>query len=105
MTIFTYIGYILIGLGYFFIFTTAYGFTKFKDVFRKMHVIGVSDLIGVPMIIIGCGMMYLDQGRQDILWKLIFVAVLIYLTSPVMTNTISEIACRVDMNDDVNDKK
>ncbi len=78
--------------GIFFIFTAVYGFTKFKDVFRKMHVAGVAELIGVPFILIGCGLMYISIGKYIMFFKLLFLCIIIYIVSPMNTNALSEIA-------------
>lgn len=60
-----------------------------------MHVGGVCDLIGAPLIIIGCGVIFLSWGDVDSFLKTIFLCVIFYIVSPVTTNAISESACRL----------
>ncbi len=90
-----YLSNLFIALGCLFIFSSVAGFVKFKDPFRMMHVGGVCELIGIPLLIIGCGLIFLDHGNADAFFKTIFISVIFYLISPVGTNAISESACRL----------
>lgn len=90
-----FIGEVLIFIGCLFVLTSLTGFVKFRDPFRMMHVSGICDLIGAPLIIIGCGVIFLSKGDVDAFLKTIFLSVIFYIVSPVTTNAISESACRL----------
>jgi len=89
------IGDIIIGLGCIFVFSSIAGFVKFKDPFKMMHVGGVCDLTGVPLIIFGCGVIFLSHGNYDAFFKTLFIIIVTYITSPIGTNAISESASRM----------
>lgn len=92
-------GKILIFFGCFFILTSIAGFIKFKDVFRMVHVGGVCDLVGAPLVICGCGFIMLSHGNIASFYKTIFISILSYLIAPVHTNAISEAACKIYQSD------
>lgn len=81
--------------GCLFIFTSVAGFLKFKDPFKMMHVSGVCELIGVPLLILGCGFIFLEAGQVDAFCKTIFILIIFYIIAPIGTNAISESACRL----------
>ena len=90
-----YLSNIFISIGCLFIFTSVAGFVKFQDPFRMMHVGGVCELVGIPLLILGCGLIFLENGNIDAFLKTIFISVIFYIISPVGTNAISESACRL----------
>lgn len=94
--IFYLIGCLFIAFGGAFMLTSITGFVKFKDPFKMMHVAGVCDLIGGPLIMIGCGILFLGHGDISAFFKIFLTIVIIYITSPISTNAISEAASRMN---------
>ncbi|QED23440.1 monovalent cation/H(+) antiporter subunit G [Candidatus Deianiraea vastatrix] len=89
------LGNILIGLGCLFVLSSIAGFVKFRDPFKMMHVGGVADLAGMPLIILGCGIIFITRGNYDAFFKILFIIIITYITSPIGTNAISESASRM----------
>ena len=88
-------GFCLIGIGMYFLFTAIFGFAKFRDPFKMVHVGGIFDLVGSPAIMLGCGVIFASEGDFSAMFKIIFLVVIMYITSPISTNAISEATVRM----------
>lgn len=85
----------MIFFGSFFVFSSVIGFIKFTDVFRLMHVCGVCDLVGAPLMILGCGMIFLSNGDFHTFFKTFLISFILYIISPISTNALSDAAFRI----------
>ncbi len=90
------LGCLFVALGVIFMLTSIVGFAKFKDPFKMMHVGGVCDLISGPLIMLGCGIIFASDGDISTLFKIFLTIIIIYITSPISTNAISEAASMVN---------
>ena len=84
-----YIGYFLLISGMFFILTSFIGIVRFKDFFSKMHAASISDSFGIPISLIGLSFISLNY---IVTIKLLIIAVLYLLISPVSTNALAKSA-------------
>ena len=85
------IGYILIGLGIFLTATTMLGFARFENIYTRIHISTVNDMLGIPLAIIGtaCLFMHIHDIQNAI--KLLFAVILWYIIAPVTSYIIIKI--------------
>lgn len=79
----------LLGVGLVFQLVAAIGLVRFRDVFSRLHVIGVVDTLGVPCVLLGAAV-YLGAGLSSA--KLVLAIVFLYLTSPLVGHLLSRAA-------------
>ena len=70
----------------------AIGLVRFPDFFSRLHAAGVTDTGGAELIILG---MLLQAPSWIVAVKLAFIAVFLFLTSPVATHAIAHAAWMV----------
>jgi multicomponent Na+:H+ antiporter subunit G len=80
---------IILGVGVFFIAVAAIGFIRLPDVFCRMHVTGVVDTFGAPLVMLGSAV-YL--GPTLISLKLLIGIVFISVTSPLVGHLLARAA-------------
>lgn len=80
-------GLLLAGL--FFIIVAAIGFVRLPDVFCRLHVTGVLDTMGAPLILLG-GAVYL--GATLVSLKLLMGIVFLAVTSPIVAHLLARAA-------------
>lgn len=85
----TIFGWLVFGVGLFFIFTALIGMLKMPDLYTKCHASGVSDNFGLPIAIIGIAIVYCDSKNS---LKLILLSVLIFIVSPLVTHLLAKTA-------------
>ncbi|RTK92295.1 MAG: Na+/H+ antiporter subunit G [Rickettsiales bacterium] len=78
----TYLGFTLILIGMFFILSGIIALYRFKDFYSKLHAGGVIECCGVPICFIGLSFIQNDYASS---FKLIFIAILIWILNPVST--------------------
>lgn len=87
--IISFIGWILITSGIFFIISAVVGIIRFPDFYSRLHASGVSDSCGIPMTLIGLACI---QNNPLISTKLLFLAILVFIISPTSTHTLIKAA-------------
>ncbi len=80
---------LVLGTGVFFVAIGAIGFIRLPDVFCRLHVTGVVDTLGAPMIMLGCAM-YL--GAQLVSLKLLLGIGFLVITSPLLGHLLARAA-------------
>ncbi len=81
MTIHHMVVTVLLGTGVFFLVVATIGFARLPDVFCRLHVMGIVDTLGVPLILLA-GAVYL--GPQLAAGKLILGLLFIAISSPLV---------------------
>ena len=83
MNFLTCIGYILLGFGIFLTITTMIGFSRFNDIYVRVHISSINDMFGIPTAIIGTAFLFL--GLNDIFTavKLCLSVVIWYIVAPI----------------------
>lgn len=76
-------------LGIFFLFVATIGFVRFPDIYCRLHVTGVIDTLGVPLMLLGTAV-YL--GPEWTSGKLMLALVFLYLTSPLVAHLLARSA-------------
>jgi multicomponent Na+:H+ antiporter subunit G len=76
-------------VGIFFLVVAAIGFIRLPDVFCRLHVMGVIDTLGAPLILLGAAI-YL--GPQLAAGKLVLGIAFISITSPVVGHLLARAA-------------
>lgn len=78
-----------IGIGVLFVAVAAIGFVRLPDVFCRLHVTGIMDTLGVPMILLGT-MIHLGASLQSV--KLLLAMVFLVFTSPLLGHLLARAA-------------
>jgi multicomponent Na+:H+ antiporter subunit G len=80
---------LVVGTGVFFVAIGAIGFIRLPDVFCRLHVTGVVDTLGAPMIMLGAAI-YL--GAQLVSLKLLLGIGFLVITSPLLGHLLARAA-------------
>jgi multicomponent Na+:H+ antiporter subunit G len=89
---------VLITAGLFFQFVAAVGLVRFPDVYCRMHVVGVSDTLGSPLVLLAVAASALLGGdgpltaRGLLAAKMALIVALLYFTSPLVSHLLSRAA-------------
>lgn len=75
--------------GVFFVAVAAMGFTRLPDVFCRLHVTGVIDTLGAPLVLLGAA---LHIGPQLAAGKLLLGMAFIAVTSPLVGHLLARAA-------------
>ncbi len=84
---------LLVG-GLFFQVVAALGLVRFPDVFSRLHVTGVLDTLGMPLVLLAIA---IHLGPTLASGKLLLVIALLYLTSPLVGHLLSRAAFQSGM--------
>jgi len=79
----------LIYLGAFLVLVGTVGILRFSDVYSRLQASGVSDTVGVTLLIFG---LVLSGGWDRSDWALLLIIVLLLATNPVATHSIAKSA-------------
>lgn len=83
------IGSLLILLGAFFIISGMVGLVRFPDTFTKLHAVSVSEVVGVPLTLIGLAM---TQSTWMSAGKILILIPIIWIIGPVASNALAKAA-------------
>ena len=79
----------LLAVGLFFMAVAAVGFVRLKDVFCRLHVTGVLDTLGAPVVLLGAAV---HAGPTLTAGKLLLAVVFLFVTSPLVGHLLSRAA-------------
>lgn len=82
-------GNILILLGAFFALTGTFGILRMPDFFSRLHPAGVTDSLGVPLVLAG---LMLHAGFTLVSGKLLLIMLFLLLTSPTACHALAKAA-------------
>lgn len=80
---------VLLGTGIFFIAVGAIGFVRLPDVFCRLHVTGVLDTLGAPLIMLATAV-YI--GFELVTLKLVLALLFLVITSPLVGHLLARAA-------------
>jgi multicomponent Na+:H+ antiporter subunit G len=80
---------LVLGTGVFFVAIGAIGFIRLPDVFCRLHVTGVVDTLGAPMIMLGVA---IHLGAQLVSIKLLMGIAFLAITSPLLGHLLARAA-------------
>ncbi len=85
------LGHIFITLGIFLTITTMIGFARFDNIYTRIHIATINDMLGIPLAIFGtsCLFMYLNDIQNAI--KLFLSIIVWYTIAPVSSYIIIKI--------------
>lgn len=89
-------------LGSFFVLVGALGLLRMPDVFTRMHAASVTDTVGAGFLILG---MMLQAGLTLVTLKLLFILLLIGITSPVATHALAQAALHMGVEPELADDR
>lgn len=81
--------WLLILAGSFFILVGAFGMLRLPDVFTRMHAASLIETLGAGLLFVG---LMLQAGFTQVTLKLLFILLLFFLTSPVITHALAQAA-------------
>jgi len=82
---------LLVAVGLAFMVVAAVGFTRLPDVFCRLHVTGILDTLGAPMVLLGA---VVWNGWNLTSGKLLLGLVFLFVTSPLVGHLLSWAALR-----------
>lgn len=88
---FATIGYILIGAGIFLTATTMLGFARFDNIYTRIHISTMNDMLGIPLAILGTAFLFLSINDTFTAVKLMFAIIVWYIMAPVTSYIIIKI--------------
>lgn len=91
-----YIGWLLIFSGIFFVLSGLLGLLRFADFFTKLHPATVIECVGVPICLIGLSLM---QDTYSNTFKLILMALLIFILNPISTHALARSSLKEKIDD------
>lgn len=83
------IGGAIIVVGLFFMSVAAIGFVRLPDLFSRLHVTGILDSLGAPLVLLGAAIWV---GPTLTAGKLFLAIIFLYLTSPLVGHLLSRAA-------------
>lgn len=83
------IGSLFILLGSFFVITGMMGLIRFPDTFTKLHAASVSEVVGIPLALIGLAM---AQHSFFAAAKILILIPIIWIIGPVASHALSKAA-------------
>jgi multicomponent Na+:H+ antiporter subunit G len=89
MTIQSVLTTLLLAAGIFFVAVAAIGFRRLPDVFCRLHVMGVIDTLGAPLILLAAAV---HLGPQLAAGKLVLGLAFIAITSPLVGHLLARAA-------------
>lgn len=83
------IGLLLIASGLLFQLVAAVGLVRFPDVYCRLHVVGINDALGSPLILIGAAVIVAPDLAAV---KLLLGVFFLFLTSPLVSHLLAAAA-------------
>ena len=83
------VSWVLMGGGAVFLLIAGLGLLRLPDVFTRMHAAGIGDTLAAGLILIG---LMFQGGFSLITVKLVFVFILLFVTSPTATHALAKAA-------------
>lgn len=90
------IGSLFILLGAFFIISGMVGLVRFPDTFTKLHASSVTEVIGIPLALIGLA---LTQGTLFAATKILILIPIIWIIGPVASHALAKAAYKAKEED------
>ena len=81
-------------LGAFFLITGAIGLIRMPDVYTRIHAASVIDTTGAGFLVLG---LMLQAGLTLVTVKLLFILLIFYFTSPVVSHALAQAALAADV--------
>jgi multicomponent Na+:H+ antiporter subunit G len=89
MTLVDLLATLAVAVGIFFVAIGALGFLRLPDIFCRLHVTGVMDTLGAPLIMLGAA---ISLGPRLVSLKLLFGIVFLVATSPLLGHLLARAA-------------
>ena len=85
---------VLLLLGSFLLLTSALGLLRFPDVYNRIHATGMCETMGAGLILAA---LMMQAGSATVFFKLMFILLLLWLTSPTASHTLVKAARHGDL--------
>lgn len=89
------LSWVFIVLGSFFLITGAIGLVRMPDVYTRMHAASVIDTTGAGFLLLG---LMLQAGLSLVTVKLLFILLIFFFTSPVVSHALAQAALSADVD-------
>ena len=101
---FSIIGYCLLSIGIFLTITTMIGFARFDNIYTRIHISTINDMLGIPAAILGVAFLFLGIDEKFTFIKLIFATFIWYVVTPITNYIIIKITYFYDKEKQIDDK-
>ncbi|MBQ4874508.1 MAG: monovalent cation/H(+) antiporter subunit G [Rickettsiaceae bacterium H1] len=78
---------LLIFLGLFFIVTSTVGIIRFSDLYNKFHPAGITDALGMPLIMLG---LIVRNGLSVVSAKILLIVLALWITGSTASHIIAK---------------
>jgi multicomponent Na+:H+ antiporter subunit G len=96
------LSWVFILLGSFFLVVGALGLIRMPDVYTRMHAASIIDTTGAGFLILG---FILQAGFTLVTLKLLFILLIFFFTSPVVTHALAQAALAADVEPQLADDR
>ena len=87
------LSWVLLAAGSFFYVVGAIGLVRLPEVYTRMHAVSVSDTLGAGLLLAGLILQAIvHYGSFLVVFKLVVLGILIFITSPVVTHALAQAA-------------
>lgn len=87
-------------IGLFFLLVGGVGILRFRDLFSRLHVTGVLDTLGVPLVLLGVA---IHLGPRLVSAKIILATMFLAVTSPLVGHLLSRAAIEAGVQPEARD--
>ena len=84
-------GCLFISIGIFLTLTTMLGFARFDNIYTRIHLSTINDMLGIPSAILGTSFLFLSLNDITNGIKLMFAIVIWYIVAPISSYIIIKI--------------
>ena len=68
-----------------------FGFARFDNIYTRIHISTINDMLAIPLSIIGTAFLFLGIGEKFYFIKLLFAVVIWYIVTPITSYIIIKI--------------
>lgn len=87
-------------IGLFFLLVGGVGILRFRDLFSRLHVTGVLDTLGVPLVLLGVA---IHLGPRLVSAKIILATMFLAVTSPLVGHLLARAAIEAGVQPEARD--
>ncbi len=84
-------GHFLIIAGFVFAYIAQLGITKFNNQYINLHIIGMHDMLAIPLILIGLSMLFMHNKMWHEGIKVVILTVMLYIVNPISSYVLVKI--------------
>ena len=91
MNLYSIIGYLFLFVGLFLTLSTMIGFARFDNIYTRIHISTINDMLAIPLAILGTAFLFLSLNDVFTFIKLLLAIAIWYIITPVTSYIIIKI--------------